>query len=86
MNLYKVNTQSTNIYLRNNNRYTIQINLMTITELYVKLQEVQRVSKLYNESMHKINIYIYIYIYIYISTGLFEMIVRVLTTCHTQYT
>ena len=37
-------------------------------------------------------IYIYIYIYIYIHThthtytGLFEMIVRVLTTCHTQYT
>ena len=37
-------------------------------------------------------IYIYIYIYIYIErererdTGLFEMIVGVLTTCHTQYT
>jgi len=30
--------------------------------------------------------HIYIYIYIYIYTGLFEMIVGVLTTCHTQYT
>ena len=29
---------------------------------------------------------IYIYIYIYIYTGLFKMIVVVLTTCHTQYT
>ena len=27
-----------------------------------------------------------LYIYIYIYTGLFEMIVGVLTTCHTQYT
>jgi len=36
-----------------------------------------------------VHIYIYvcmyIYIYIYIYTGLFEMIVGVLTTCHTQY-
>jgi len=31
------------------------------------------------------NPYIYIYIYIYIYTGLFEIIVGVLTTCHTQY-
>jgi hypothetical protein len=32
-------------------------------------------------------IYIYIYIYtLYIYTGLFKMIVEVLTTCHTQYT
>ena len=32
------------------------------------------------------NIYICIYIYTYIHTGLFKMIVGVLTTCHTQYT
>jgi len=30
--------------------------------------------------------YIYSALYIYIYTGLFEMIVGVLTTCHTQYT
>ena len=29
---------------------------------------------------------IYTYIYVCIYTGLFKMIVRVLTTCHTQYT
>ena len=33
-----------------------------------------------------IYIYLYMYIYIYIYTGLFEMFVEVLTTCHTQYT
>jgi len=33
-----------------------------------------------------IYIYIYIYIYIHIYTGLFEMIVVVLTICRTQYT
>ena len=31
------------------------------------------------------NLYIYIYI-TFINTGLFEMIVGILTTCHTQYT
>ena len=31
-----------------------------------------------------IYIYIFIYIYIHTYTGLFEMIVGVLTTCHTQ--
>ena len=44
-----------------------------------------RVSWVYNQIEYngtKINVYIYIYIY----TGLFEMIVGVLTTCHTQYT
>ena len=30
--------------------------------------------------------HIYIYIYLFIYTGLFKMIVGVLTTCHTQYT
>jgi len=35
-------------------------------------------------TLHSYNICIYIYIYIY--TGLFKMIVGVLTTCHTQYT
>jgi len=33
-----------------------------------------------------IYIYIYIHTYICIYTGLFKMIIRVLTTCHTQYT
>jgi len=47
-----------------------------------------------NEQTQSVSIYIYIcscvcvcvYIYIYIYTGLFKMTVRVLTTCHTQYT
>ena len=42
------------------------------------------------EAGNMVHIYIYvcmyIYIYIYIYTGLFEMIVGVLTTCHTQCT
>jgi len=33
-----------------------------------------------------IYIYIYTYTHTYIYTGLYEMIVGVLTTCHTQYT
>ena len=32
------------------------------------------------------NIYIYIYTHTHTHTGFFDMIVRVLTTCHTQYT
>ena len=38
------------------------------------------------KTLFTLYICIYIYIYIYIYTGLFEMIVGVLTTCHTQYT
>jgi len=38
---------------------------------------------IYNHNWRNIST---IYIYIYIYTGLFKMIVDVLTTCHTQYT
>ena len=54
--------------------------------LVEKYQEIRRTCRIHFRLRRHTRIRVYIYIYIYIYTGLFEMIVGVLTTCHTQYT